>query len=360
MTIWDGGGHDTYDFSNYITNLSVNLQPGAWSTAATAQLANLGGGHYAAGNIANALLYHGNPASLIEDAIGGSGSDKIIGNGADNHFTGSKGNDWLDGGAGFDTAVYSGTKDHFVWAHNSDGSWTVNDLNSGSSEGTDTLWNIEMLQFADTTVVLDGSTPVVTNTAPIMTSAAPSVSLTEWADRSANEVRNTPHTASGTFSYSDPDLGQVHAASFKPEGTNYLGTFSLNTSNIDSAQSVGWSFTVSDSAIDYLKAGQSLTQKYDVTIDDGHGGSTTQTVTVTLIGAVDAVTKTAKGGGSGKGAGSDFDLWTKSADVLSLLEMQHDQAAAPYASSLLDSAHAPPWVALSGLAHLYDGLWGHL
>ena len=28
MTIWDGGGNDTYDFSNYTTNLSVDLQPG--------------------------------------------------------------------------------------------------------------------------------------------------------------------------------------------------------------------------------------------------------------------------------------------------------------------------------------------
>ena len=32
MTIWDGGGNDTYDFSNYTTNLSVNLQPGGWTT----------------------------------------------------------------------------------------------------------------------------------------------------------------------------------------------------------------------------------------------------------------------------------------------------------------------------------------
>src|SRR5688572_27470377 len=31
MTIWDGGGHDTYDFSNYTTALSVNLQPGGWT-----------------------------------------------------------------------------------------------------------------------------------------------------------------------------------------------------------------------------------------------------------------------------------------------------------------------------------------
>src|SRR5665213_2432846 len=58
-TIWDGGGHDTYDFSNYTTNLKVDLQPGHWSTVASTQLANLGGGHLAAGNIANALLFNG-------------------------------------------------------------------------------------------------------------------------------------------------------------------------------------------------------------------------------------------------------------------------------------------------------------
>ena len=39
MTIWDGGGQDTYDFSNYTTALAVNLQPGGWTTASTTQLA---------------------------------------------------------------------------------------------------------------------------------------------------------------------------------------------------------------------------------------------------------------------------------------------------------------------------------
>ena len=29
MTMWDGGGRDTYDFSNYTTNLTVNLSPAA-------------------------------------------------------------------------------------------------------------------------------------------------------------------------------------------------------------------------------------------------------------------------------------------------------------------------------------------
>src|SRR3712207_3786784 len=41
LTVWDGGGIDTYDFSNYATNLKVDLQPGAWTTTSAAQLARL-------------------------------------------------------------------------------------------------------------------------------------------------------------------------------------------------------------------------------------------------------------------------------------------------------------------------------
>ena len=40
----------------------------------------LGSGNFAAGNVANALLYNGNTQSLIENVIGGTGSDTIVGN----------------------------------------------------------------------------------------------------------------------------------------------------------------------------------------------------------------------------------------------------------------------------------------
>ena len=126
MTVWDGGGVDTYDFSKYTTNLSVNLNPGDWTTTSTAQLAKLyyNGSQIADGNIANALLYKGDVRSLIENAKGGSGADSITGNQADNSLWGNAGNDQLygnagndvliggagadrlDGGAGIDTASY--------------------------------------------------------------------------------------------------------------------------------------------------------------------------------------------------------------------------------------------------------------
>jgi serralysin len=102
MTVWDGGGTDTYNFANYRTNLKVDLQPGAWTTTSAAQLADLGHGHHARGNIANALLYHGNTASLIENAIGGSGNDYMVGNVKANLLRGGAGSDRLFGLGGND------------------------------------------------------------------------------------------------------------------------------------------------------------------------------------------------------------------------------------------------------------------
>jgi serralysin len=110
LTVWDGGGTDTYDFSDYTTNLTIDLNPGAWTTTSMPQLANLGSAsdiHLARGNIANALLYQGNTASLIENAVGGSGNDHIIGNSADNRLQGGRGQDLIDGGEGTDAAVYT-------------------------------------------------------------------------------------------------------------------------------------------------------------------------------------------------------------------------------------------------------------
>jgi serralysin len=113
LTIWDGGGSDTYSFANYSTELSIDLQPGAWTTTSQEQRAKLhwDGSKLAAGNIANALLYQGNTLSLIENASGGSASDTIKGNvtgntlrgnGGDDKLYGLSGNDVLIGGSGND------------------------------------------------------------------------------------------------------------------------------------------------------------------------------------------------------------------------------------------------------------------
>ncbi|MGL4490156.1 MAG: M10 family metallopeptidase C-terminal domain-containing protein [Rhizobiaceae bacterium] len=122
MTVWDGGGNDTYDFSNYTTNLDVDLAPGGWTTVDQNQLANLGSGglgganYIARGNIANALQDVNNPAetlSLIENAWGGSGNDRMTGNQVNNVLKGGGGADNLQGYEGSDK-LYGGSGDDIL------------------------------------------------------------------------------------------------------------------------------------------------------------------------------------------------------------------------------------------------------
>ena len=56
---------------------------------------------------------------------------------------------------------------------------------------------------------------------------------------------------------------------------------------------VGWTYTVADDATDYLAVGQTATEKFTVTISDGHGGTVDQAVTITVTGTNEAPTITA-------------------------------------------------------------------
>ena len=120
MTIWDGGGIDTYDFSFFGQEMVIDLRPGGWSRFSDERLGYLGDNHYARGNVFNALQYQGDPRSLIENAVGGSYSDSITGNGADNRLSGGLGNDTLAGGAGYDTLEGSGGDDWMDGGPNGD------------------------------------------------------------------------------------------------------------------------------------------------------------------------------------------------------------------------------------------------
>lgn len=126
-TIWDGGGKDTYDLSNYDTALLIDLEPGSYSTFdyfGTAQRAELNDGYaddesfvgdaavvHAKGNLYNALQFEGDKRSLIENAIGGSGNDGLYGNSAKNMLKGGGGKDWLFGFGGADDLIGGGKRD---------------------------------------------------------------------------------------------------------------------------------------------------------------------------------------------------------------------------------------------------------
>ncbi len=115
-------------------------------------------------------------------------------------------------------------------------------------------------------------------------------SVTEILDGEAGED-TADLTANGTIAFSDVDVSDTHSASFVPQGGGYLGTFQLGaptTSGDITDGTLDWDFSVSDAALDHLVAGEALAQTYDITIDDGNGGTATTSVTITLNGADDA------------------------------------------------------------------------
>lgn len=129
-TVWDGGGTDTYDLSGYASDLDVDLAPGGYSTLSTAQIASLGGGNSARGNVFNALLYRGDARSLIENATGGVGSDSIAGNATANLLGGGDGDDTLTGVDGNDVLRGDNGRDRLSGGSGSD------DLDGGAGRDT--------------------------------------------------------------------------------------------------------------------------------------------------------------------------------------------------------------------------------
>ena len=124
LTIWDGGGKDTLDLSGFNSNAIIDINEGAFSTAGykitDAQKASIMSafGYTTEAQLTaffarNGVRPDGSPndniaiayGAQIENAIGGSGNDKITGNDLANMLVGNAGNDTFQGGAGNDKIV---------------------------------------------------------------------------------------------------------------------------------------------------------------------------------------------------------------------------------------------------------------
>jgi hypothetical protein len=92
-TIYDNGGIDTLDYSGFSQNQRIDLNPETFS--------NIGA------RVGNVSIARG---SVIENAVGGTGNDTIIGNDADNTIDLSRGgNDTVSGGLGNDALNFGST-----------------------------------------------------------------------------------------------------------------------------------------------------------------------------------------------------------------------------------------------------------
>ncbi len=173
FSVWDAGGNDTFDWSGYSTSEVIDLRPGQYSSVGGLPQ-NIG--------VAAAVTVNGRIINYIENAYGGSGTDYIIGNAADNILKGNGGNDTLEGnwgndtiygGGDTDTAVFYGPRTSYIVSRNADGSIRVSSAGSGATDGTDTLYDVELYKFTDrataytlTELLPDASPPLLSNSSP--------------------------------------------------------------------------------------------------------------------------------------------------------------------------------------------------
>jgi hypothetical protein len=143
LTIWDAGGIDTLSVANFTQGCLLDLRAGHFSSI---MIDNSALPDYLQ---VEQLTYDGTDNLAIafgvtlENALGGSGDDVLIGNQADN---------LLDGGEGLDTAIYEGALGDFSFSWG-EAALTVSD-NTGLA-GTDLLLGIERLQFGDRNLAFD-------------------------------------------------------------------------------------------------------------------------------------------------------------------------------------------------------------
>ena len=141
--IVDDGGIDTLDFSALTVGVDVNLTPGAYSS-----VGKIASGDKALANLTTSL------DATIENVIGSPLADNLLGNAANNRITGGGGDDTIDGGVGGDTAVFSGVRASYTVTK---GANNIVVSNNGGPDGTDTLTNVERVQFSDIKVAYDSA-----------------------------------------------------------------------------------------------------------------------------------------------------------------------------------------------------------
>ncbi|WP_162003007.1 peroxidase family protein [Microvirga tunisiensis] len=154
-----------------------------------------------------------------DEVFGGLDNDRIDGDSGDDDLLGNEGDDWIKGGEGndhlvgdngnpfgapladTDTAAFSGRLCNYTITHNADGTLTVTD--KVGKNGTDTLLNIERLQFSDRSILVDGGLSLREPSTANSATHDPAADFAEVGDAST-DAQPIAGAASGKALVSDP------------------------------------------------------------------------------------------------------------------------------------------------------------
>ncbi|PPA73474.1 hypothetical protein C4E15_26030, partial [Achromobacter spanius] len=181
------------------------------------------------------------------------------------------------------------TTTHGTFSIDANGNWTYN-LNNGDP-AVQGLGAGKTLSETITVTTADGTTGQVvvtivgTNDVPV---------LTGKADGAVTEDGSL--VVSGKLDVADVDTTDTHSWSVNNDGKGTYGSFSVNGNG-------NWTYNLDNTNKDVqgLKTGQSITETFTVTVDDGNGGVVTKDVTVTINGTDDGAIITPSTPDSDKG-----------------------------------------------------------
>ena len=141
---------------------------------------------------------------------------------------------------------------------------------------------------------------------PVITSGAQSGAVTEIIDNAVGE-NVTVHHQSDTITFIDVDLSDIETSSVTSRQVTsatlangyaltaaqqnaLLNAFTIDAathSSVNGTGTVGWHYDISDGLLDFLGDDDQLTLTFAVQVDDGHGGTASQNVVLTINGTED-------------------------------------------------------------------------
>jgi len=181
--------------------------------------------------LVNGLMFDGitkdyNSANLRLNIQGSHQDDYLILSDGSDFAQGNGGDDYINGGDGVDTAIFSGNSSDYTITEITYNQFQIKDNRSGSPDGTDTIVDVNKLQFANGTqdVVIVG----LNTSNPTYTITPSSASINEGA--TLTTTVSTTNVASGTTLYYSLSGTGITASDFSTGALTGSGTVASNGS----------------------------------------------------------------------------------------------------------------------------------